>query len=80
MGKAGNVLKQVLKQFGITQYGLAKAMKVERTTVYRWVKGDRDPAADTVVEIVEALKTLNRQAAEEFVRLYLGTVLDDEDS
>jgi predicted transcriptional regulator len=80
MGKAGNVLKQVLKQFGITQYGLAKAMEVERTTVYRWVKGDRDPAADTVVEIVEALKMLNRGAAEEFVRLYLGNVLDDEDS
>jgi transcriptional regulator with XRE-family HTH domain len=80
MGKAGNVLKQVLESFGITQYGLAKAMGVERTTVYRWVKGDRDPAADTVVEIVEALKLLNREAAEEFVRLYLGTVLTDEDS
>ena len=80
MGKAGNVLKQVLEQFGITQYGLAKSMRVERTTVYRWVKGDRDPAADTVVEIVEALKLLNREAAEEFVRLYLGTVLDDDDS
>lgn len=75
MGKAGNVLKQVLEKYDLTQYGLAKAMGVERTTVYRWVKGDRDPAADTVVEIVEALKTINYQAAEDFVQLYLGDVL-----
>ncbi len=80
MGKAGNVLKQVLEKYDITQYGLAKAMGVERTTVYRWVKGARDPSADTVVEIVEALKLLNREAAEEFVQLYLGNVLTDEDS
>lgn len=77
MGKAGNVLKQVLETHDLTQYGLAKAMGVERTTVYRWVKGDRDPAADTVVEIVEALKSLNAQAAEDFVKLYLGDVLSD---
>jgi transcriptional regulator with XRE-family HTH domain len=77
MGKAGNVLKQVLTTHGLTQYGLAKAMGVERTTVYRWVKGDRDPSADTVVEIVEALKSLNSQAAEDFVKLYLGDVLSD---
>jgi transcriptional regulator with XRE-family HTH domain len=77
MGKAGNVLKQVLETHDLTQYGLAKAMGVERTTVYRWVKGDRDPSADTVVEIVEALKRLNAQAAEDFVKLYLGDVLSD---
>lgn len=78
MGKAGNVLKQVLEQHGLTQYALAKTLGVERTTVYRWVKGDRDPSADTVVEIVEALKTLNYKAAEEFVQLYLGDVLKDK--
>jgi len=77
MGKAGKVLKQVLETHDLTQYGLAKAMGVERTTVYRWVKGDRDPSADTVVEIVEALKSLNAQAAEDFVKLYLGDVLSD---
>lgn len=77
MGKAGNVLKQVLETHDLTQYGLAKAMGVERRTVYRWVKGDRDPSADTVVEIVEALKSLNTQAAEDFVKLYLGDVLSD---
>ena len=78
MGKAGTVLKQVLEKYELTQYALAKVLGVERTTVYRWVKGDRDPASDTVVEIVEALKTLNYQAAEEFVKLYLGDVLKDE--
>lgn len=79
MGKAGNVLKQVLERHELTQYALAKTLGVERTTVYRWVKGDRDPSADTVVEIVEALKTLNYKAAEEFVQLYLGDVLKSED-
>ena len=79
MGKAGNVLKQVLEQHNITQYKLAKELGVERTTVYRWIKGDRDPSADTVVEIVEALKKINRKAAEEFVQLYLGDVLRDEE-
>lgn len=78
MGKAGNVLKQVLDQNDVTQYRLAKELGVERTTVYRWLKGDRDPSADTVVEIVEALKKINHRAAEEFVQLYLGDVLTDE--
>lgn len=78
MGKAGNVLKQVLEQNDVTQYRLAKELGVERTTVYRWIKGDRDPSADTVVEIVEALKKLNYKAAEEFVQLYLGDVLTDK--
>jgi transcriptional regulator with XRE-family HTH domain len=79
MGKAGNVLKQVLEQNDVTQYRLAKELGVERTTVYRWIKGDRDPSADTVVEIVEALKRINHKAAEEFVQLYLGDMLADQD-
>ena len=78
MGKAGNVLKQVLEQNDVTQYRLAKELGVERTTVYRWIKGDRDPSADTVVEIVEALKKLNYKAAEEFVQLYRCDVLTDK--
>jgi hypothetical protein len=46
--------------------------------VFRWYHDKRDPTAETVVEIVEALKTLNYQAAEEFVRLYLDSVLEND--
>jgi plasmid maintenance system antidote protein VapI len=80
MGKAGQVLKHVLEKYNVSQYSLAKSLKVERTNVYRWVHELRDPTAETLLDIVKALKTLNKQAAEEFVRLYLGNVLDDKDS
>lgn len=71
MGKAGQALKQVLEQYDISQYSLSVAMDVERNNVYRWVNEKRDPTAETVVEIVRALKTLNPEAAEDFVKLYL---------
>jgi len=47
-------------------------MDVERNNVYRWVNEKRDPTAETVVEIVRALKTLNPEAAKAFAGLYLG--------
>ena len=72
MGKAGKALKQVLEDYGISQFGLAVAMDVERNNVYRWVNEKRDPTAETVVEIVRALKTLNPEAAKAFSTLYLG--------
>jgi plasmid maintenance system antidote protein VapI len=78
MGKAGQVLKQVLEKYDVSQYSLAKALGVERTNVYRWVHEMRDPTAETVLDIVKALKTLNHEAAEAFVQQYLGDVLKDE--
>lgn len=72
MGKAGKALKQVLEDYGISQFALAVAMDVERNNVYRWVNEKRDPTAETVVEIVRALKTLNSEAAKVFADLYLG--------
>ena len=78
MGKAGQALKQVLEKYQVSQYSLAKELGVERTNVYRWVHETRDPTAETLREIVKALKTLNAQAAEEFVQLYLGDVIDEE--
>jgi len=51
---------------------LAVAIDVERNHVYRWVNEKRDPTAETVVEIVRALKTLNPEAAKAFADLYLG--------
>ena len=82
MGKAGKVLKQILEMYSISQYSLAAALKIERTNVYRWVHEQRDPAADTVVNIVEALSRLNPKAAQEFVKLYIGNIAQgdqDED-
>ena len=72
MGKAGQALKQVLEEYGISQYSLSVEMNVERNNVYRWVNEKRDPTAETVVEIVRALKILNPDAAKAFSDLYLG--------
>jgi plasmid maintenance system antidote protein VapI len=77
MGKAGQALKQVLEQYGISQYSLSVAMDVERNNVHRWVNEKRDPTAETVVEIVRALKKLNPEASKAFVENYLyGEVRD----
>jgi len=72
MGRASHALKQVLDTYGISQNQLAGAMGVERGSVSRWYHDKRDPTAETVVEIVKALKSLNFQASQEFVDLYLG--------
>ncbi|NEP19882.1 MAG: helix-turn-helix transcriptional regulator [Leptolyngbya sp. SIO4C1] len=74
MGKAGRVLKQVLETYNISQYSLAATLDIERTNVYRWVHELRDPTAETLVDIVKALRTLNSEAAEAFVQKYLGDV------
>jgi len=76
MGKAGQVLKQVLTSHDVSQYALAAKLDIERTTVYRWCNDVRDPSGDTIVEIVTALKELNPEAAREFVRRYLGEVVE----
>ncbi|MBD2234404.1 helix-turn-helix domain-containing protein [Phormidium tenue] len=72
MGKAGAALKQVLETYNISQYSLAAVLDVERNNVYRWANEKRDPSAETVVEIVRALKSMNPEAAEVFIKLYLG--------
>jgi plasmid maintenance system antidote protein VapI len=77
MGKAGQALKQVLEEYGISQYSLSVAMDVERNNVHRWVNEKRDPTAETVVEIVRALKSLNPQAAKKFRDVYLGDEVSD---
>lgn len=78
MGRASQALKQVLDTYGISQNQLAVTMGVERGSVFRWYHDKRDPTAETVVEIVEALKTLDFHAAEEFVKLYLNEILNSE--
>ncbi|MEB3337681.1 MAG: hypothetical protein VKJ46_09475, partial [Leptolyngbyaceae bacterium] len=58
----------------LSQNSLAVSLGVERGSVYRWVHEVRDPNAETVVEIVKAIRGLNPAAAEEFVQIYLGNV------
>jgi transcriptional regulator with XRE-family HTH domain len=72
MGKAGQALKQVLETYGISQNRLAVTMGIRRSNVNRWVNESTDPAADAVLEIRDGLEKLNSDAAEEFIRLYLG--------
>ncbi|MBD2099499.1 helix-turn-helix transcriptional regulator [Leptolyngbya sp. FACHB-261] len=79
MGKAGRSLKQVLEAHGISQNKLAVAMNLPRSNIGRWVHEDRDPSAENVVEIVEALRKINAEAAEEFIKLYLGGSLQGEE-
>lgn len=74
MGKAGQALKQTLEMYNISQNSLSVALGVERGSVYRWVHEVRDPNAETVVDIVKAIRGINPAAAEEFVKLYLGNM------
>jgi plasmid maintenance system antidote protein VapI len=76
MGKAGYILKQVLEKYDITQYRFAATMGIDRTSVYRWCNGKIDPTGDTIIEIVRVLKTMDPEAAAEFVSQYLGDELE----
>ena len=78
MGKAGQALRQALETYGISQNKLAVTLGVDRSVVFNWFHEKRDPAAETVVQIAEALKSINPGAAAEFIRLYVGDFLQDE--
>ncbi|MEQ8465455.1 helix-turn-helix domain-containing protein, partial [Coleofasciculus sp. E1-EBD-02] len=68
MGKAGKALRQALETYGISQNKLAVTLKVDRSVVFHWFHENRDPSAETVVQIAEALHSLNPDAAAEFIR------------
>lgn len=76
MGKAGQALRQVLEKYGISQYKLASTLGIERNNVSRWVREERDPTAERVVDIVRALSKINPDAAQEFTHAYLIDELD----
>jgi transcriptional regulator with XRE-family HTH domain len=79
MGRAGRALREVLTRYGVSQNSLAVQMGLQRSAIYKWFHEERDPTAETVADIVEALKALNYSAAEEFVQLYLGDVLTERE-
>jgi hypothetical protein len=51
-------------------------MVISRANVGRWYHGI-DSSAENIAQITQALKMLNPPAAKEFVRLYLGTIVED---
>lgn len=46
-------------------------MGINLTTVNSWVTEYRAPSAVKIIEIRDALKSIEPEAAEEFIRLYL---------
>ena len=79
MGKVGKALKQVLETYKITQNRLAVVMGTRRSNVGRWYHEQIDPTGDTIADIVAALRKINPEAAQEFIRLYLSATGDDEE-
>jgi predicted transcriptional regulator len=78
MGKAGKALKQVLETYSISQNKLAVTMGVGRSTIHHWVNEKRDPMAESIPEIIEALEKINSAAARDFLVLYLGRIVEDD--
>ncbi|MBD2020283.1 helix-turn-helix transcriptional regulator [Leptolyngbya sp. FACHB-36] len=79
MGRANQALKRVLEAYKISQNSLAVALGIDRSAVFKWVHEQREPSSDTIVEITKALKQMNSEAAKEFVRLYLGEIVESDD-
>ena len=78
MGRASQALKQVLETYDISQNSLAVALGIDRAAVFKWFHSQREPGSEAIVEITKALKQMNLDAAREFVRLYLGEILEDD--
>ncbi|MBH8564518.1 helix-turn-helix transcriptional regulator [Nostoc sp. CENA67] len=78
MGRAGKALKQVLETYNISQNQLAVTMGIGRSTVHYWVNQTRDPLAESIPEIVEALEKINSAAARDFLVLYLGRIIQND--
>jgi transcriptional regulator with XRE-family HTH domain len=77
MGKAGYALRTALTRHNISQNKLAVALDTSRGTVNHWFSESRDPAAEAIPRIVNALIAINPAAAREFVELYLGRSLEE---
>ena len=78
VGKASQALKTVLEAYGISQNKLAVTLGIDRSAVFKWFHGQREPTSETIVEITKALKEIDREAAKEFVWRYLGEILEDD--
>lgn len=79
MGKAGKALRQVLAAYSISQNRLAVAMGINRSTVHQWVNEISDPLAESVTEMIKALRQMNETAASDFIQLYLEQDVQRQD-
>ncbi|MEP0955988.1 XRE family transcriptional regulator [Leptolyngbya sp. FACHB-1515] len=68
-----------MQQYGINQNKLATTMGVGCSKIHYWFNETQDPVAESVADIVVALEKINRQAARDFVRLYLSDITFEED-
>jgi transcriptional regulator with XRE-family HTH domain len=73
MAQAGRALRQTLEAYGISQNRLAVALRTSRSTVSQWFNETRDPSAESVLDIRDALRTIDPNAAEKFIDLYLNS-------
>lgn len=73
MAQAGKALRQTLEAYGISQNRLAVALGTSRSTVSQWFNEARDPSAESVLDIRDALRTIDPSAAEKFIDLYLNS-------
>lgn len=53
MGKFQNILKELRKSYNLTQDGLAKKLKISRSTVGMYEKGAREPDFETLELIAD---------------------------
>jgi len=72
MGRAGQVLKQILDDYAISQTDLADRMGIGRANIYRWMNEVRDPNSETLVSIIRALRQIDPQAADDFKQRYMN--------
>lgn len=71
MGRAGKALRRVLQDYHITQNHLAVSMSIDRSNISRWVNESRDPSAESVAELKDALTLIQHQAGDDFVQYFL---------
>ena len=71
MGRAGQLLRQVLDDYNLSQTDLADRMDLSKSNVYRWVNEIRDPNSETLISIIRALRQLDPQAADDFKQRYM---------
>lgn len=71
MGRAGQVLRQILENYDISQTDLADRLGIGRANIYRWINEVRDPNSETVINIIRALRQIDPQAADEFKHRYM---------
>ena len=55
----------------ISQNHLAVSISIDRSNISRWVNESRDPSAESVAELKDALTLIKPQAGDDFVQYFL---------